>query len=97
MEDSKKDNIPIFLLKTKSTPIDGYEEHFSKFRIGNRTCKPVFAPVLEHRFNVPHLQEIKQSLVTGQVGNGGKYGGIVFTSQRAVEAFRHVVHDMIGR
>lgn len=53
---------------------------------------PVFVPVLEHRSNTEQLGRIKQMLLDGSLGS--TYGGMIFTSQRAVEAFASVLEEM---
>ncbi|KAL1964012.1 hypothetical protein VTN77DRAFT_7558 [Rasamsonia byssochlamydoides] len=116
---------PIFLLKTKSSPTDGYEEYFR--RTSTSDCsgngsdsgsgsfsssgyEPIFIPVLEHRFNAANLQRLKEYFVTegaflddqspakGEKGRNGRrrYGGLIFTSQRAVEGFAKVLVDEVG-
>lgn len=85
------------LLKTKSVPTDTYEELFS-------TCDgsqyaPVFVPVLEHRFKRDALDIVRQHILNrGFVPTSQKglatYGALIFTSQRAVEAFNEVVEDI---
>ncbi|KAJ9260687.1 hypothetical protein DTO027B5_5331 [Paecilomyces variotii] len=82
---------PIFLLKTKSTPHDGYEEYFS-----SRGYNPTFVPVLEHRFHDENLRIVKDLFLSGQLdeGSGRKYGGLIFTSQRAVEAFARIMEEI---
>lgn len=82
--------IPIYFLKTKSTPHDGYEEHFSP----SKGFKPCFIPVLEHKFNHNNLQKVKDLILSGAVAK--QYGGIIFTSQRAVEGFSRMVQDEVG-
>lgn len=74
----------ILLLKTKSSPHDGYDEFFSA-----RNIKPTFIPVLTHAFHDQNLKQIKDLLESGGLnpGQGRQYGGLIFTSQRAVEAF----------
>ncbi|KAF2115215.1 tetrapyrrole biosynthesis, uroporphyrinogen III synthase [Lophiotrema nucula] len=88
--------IPVLLLKTKSAPADGYEELFSTLD-GNR-YRPIFVPVLEHRFKQDALDQVRESITSkGFIGVAGsgltKYGALIFTSQRAVEAFSNVVED----
>jgi uroporphyrinogen-III synthase len=90
------DRIPVILLKTKSTPTDGYEDYFAATENGHYT--PSFAPVLEHQFRKQSLQEIANIYRQGDLGlspkhdnTPPKYGGIIFTSQRAVEAFTSVI------
>ncbi|RHZ69403.1 hypothetical protein CDV55_106180 [Aspergillus turcosus] len=79
---------PILLLKTKSTPHDGYEEFFSA-----HGYNPAFVPVLEHHFNEPNLRIVKGLFTSGSLSPGPrrKYGGLIFTSQRAVEGFARLV------
>jgi hypothetical protein len=88
---------PIFLLKTKSTPNDGYEEQFSAEK-GGLQFKPVFVPVLEHQFLEPGLDVVRELLQSKQIGRyaGKEYGGMIFTSQRAVEAFAKLVVEGKG-
>lgn len=84
---------PIALLKTKTSPQDKYDEYFSA-----RGYDPVFVPVLEHRFVSSNLERIRQLIEAGELepGPGRKYGGLIFTSQRAVEAFTILVDDIDG-
>jgi uroporphyrinogen-III synthase len=93
-----KRRTPVLLLKTKSAPQDSYEEYFSNLENGE--YDPVFIPVLEHRFQEHALQKIRSLISHGclesQSGNVSaasqlEYGGIIFTSQRAVEAFSQAV------
>jgi uroporphyrinogen-III synthase len=86
------------LLKTKSTPNDGYDEHFSALK-ERESYEPVFVPVLQHRFYEEGLSVVRELLqrrgASGDVG--AKYGGLIFTSQRAVEAFAKVVDEGKGK
>lgn len=101
---------PILLLKTKSSPHDGYEEYFS-----TNDYTPSFIPVLEHRFHTENLATVRELFessafntdttsitnIDNDNGNGTqetgarskKYGGMIFTSQRAVEAFAKMIED----
>ncbi|KAG4412378.1 hypothetical protein IFR04_014474 [Cadophora malorum] len=90
--------IPILLLKTKSTPNDGYEERFSTATIGSNKFDPTFVPVLEHQFLDQGLDVVKDLLRNKQIGKdeGKQYGGMIFTSQRAVEAFARLVEEGKG-
>lgn len=97
-----EDRIPVLLLKTKSTPGDGYEDYFNSLDAGK--YEPTFVPVLEHRFRQDHLQEIHNLIMKGEFGltqdlsgKMPKYGGIIFTSQRAVEAFSQVIEWVRGQ
>ncbi|KAM3414282.1 hypothetical protein BST61_g10935 [Cercospora zeina] len=107
--------IPIYLLKTPSSPSDSYAEHFSQVSskpqedgtetTTNTTYKPLFLPVLEHIFRDDALRNIKRSAERFAFASGSpatarqtathnpakRYSGLIFTSQRAVEAFSSVV------
>ena len=98
--------IPTFLLKTKSVPNDGYEERFEEVsfnavRYGGgvegseRGFEPTFVPVLEHRFVDEGVDEVKRLLKERGIGReeGKEYGGLIFTSQRAVELFAKLVEE----
>ncbi|PGH26612.1 hypothetical protein AJ80_01741 [Polytolypa hystricis UAMH7299] len=87
---------PIFLLKTKSTPHDNYEEYFSSNNSTSYTYKytPTFVPVLEHHFRTENLAKVRDLFVEGKIGE--KYGGLIFTSQRAVEGFSRMVREDVG-
>jgi uroporphyrinogen-III synthase len=82
------DRIPVLLLKTRSTPVDTYDEYFS-----NEPFTPTFVPVLEHRPNIENVEFVRSLLLDGKLGreHNAKYGGIIFTSQRAVEGFAKAV------
>ncbi|EFQ97343.1 hypothetical protein MGYG_00382 [Nannizzia gypsea CBS 118893] len=82
--------IPIYFLKTKSTPHDGYKEYFSP----TKGFKPYFVPVLEHKFNRNNLAKVKDLILSGALTE--QYGGIIFTSQRAVEGFSKMIQDEVG-
>ena len=91
--------IPILLLKTKSNPGDAYEEVFSAAAYENGlNFDTKFLPVLEHRFKTDGLARIRELLQGRQIGSGKgcSYGGLIFTSQRAVEAFAEVVEEGKG-
>lgn len=95
--------VPIYLLKTKSSPTDAYEEHFEK--LDNGRYKPVFVPVLEHMFRDDALRTLRRHAERFAFAGGSeadarrkasnnpakKYSGIIFTSQRAVDAFGTVI------
>lgn len=90
--------IPVLLLKTKSSPGDAYEELFSAPARGGFVFEPRFLPVLEHRFKPEGLTRIRDLLQAKHIGagEGCAYGGLIFTSQRAVEAFADVVEQHRG-
>lgn len=95
---------PILLLKTKSTPHDGYDDFFS-----TNGYTPSFIPVLEHRFHTENLASVRELFASGAFntdststtthgpkesnGSEKKYGGMIFTSQRAVEAFAEMIEE----
>ncbi|KAI2795170.1 hypothetical protein POX_a01775 [Penicillium oxalicum] len=99
---------PILLLKTKSSPHDGYQDHFA-----TNGFDPCFVPVLEHRFLAENLAIVRQLFASGAFNVADtssssstispstapsnlfakRYGGMIFTSQRAVEAFAQMIED----
>ena len=85
------DKIPVILLKTKSAPIDRYQEYFESLEDGKYS--PIFIPVLQHQMLDSSLSDISSLISTKAFHSTSarKYGGIIFTSQRAVEAFTHIV------
>ncbi|KAL4743611.1 hypothetical protein BDV11DRAFT_201791 [Aspergillus similis] len=78
----------ILFLKTKSTPHDGYDEFFSSAQ-----TTTTFIPVLSHNFHTQNLSSIKELFENGRLAPGPdrRYGGLIFTSQRAVEAFAEML------
>lgn len=100
-------NVPVLLLKTKSVPTDAYEEYFNNNTAGGSRYEPIFVPVLEHKFKEDTISWLRRvTLGTGfSNGNGTlgqtdtsagveHFGGIIFTSQRAVEAFTMIVNEL---
>ncbi|KAF5677242.1 uroporphyrinogen-iii synthase [Fusarium heterosporum] len=87
--------IPVLLLKTRSSPGDSYEDLFSESSINGTEFAPEFVPVLLHQFHDEGLKEVATLLRERRIGNQEhhKYGGLIFTSQRAVEAFVKLVED----
>ena len=95
--------VPVYLLKTISAPSDAYEGYFSTLRNGK--YKPVFVPVLDHMFRDDALRTLRRSAERFAFAGGSpadlrrqatnnpakKYAGIIFTSQRAVDAFGTVI------
>jgi len=97
MAEPARGKTPILLLKTKSVPTDTYEELFLTY--DNQGYAPVFVPVLEHRFKPDALNTVRQHILNRglvpTLQNGlATYGALIFTSQRAVEAFNEVVEDI---
>lgn len=103
LNDLPLDQVPIYLLKTKSTPTDAYESHLSS--LSNGKYKPIFVPVLDHIFRDQPLRTLRLAAERFAFASGSpadsrrkatnnpakKYSGIVFTSQRAVDAFATVI------
>ncbi len=88
---------PVLLLKTKSVPGDAYEELFSSPPDGPG-FEPSFVPVLEHRFDDDGMAKVRTALRSQAISTaeGSAYGGLIFTSQRAVEAFTKLVEERRG-
>ncbi|GIZ48544.1 hypothetical protein CKM354_001159800 [Cercospora kikuchii] len=111
LQDLQLNQIPVYLLKTPSSPSDSYQEHFSQLTSKsqddkeNTSFKPLFVPVLEHIFRDDALRNIKRSAERFAFAGGSpatarqiatnnpakRYGGLIFTSQRAVDAFGTVI------
>ncbi|KAM0429851.1 hypothetical protein ACHAQK_010968 [Fusarium lateritium] len=87
--------IPILLLKTRSSPGDSYEDLFSESDTKEIGFAPEFVPVLLHQFHDEGMKEVAALLRERRIGNQehDEYGGLIFTSQRAVEAFVKLVED----
>lgn len=97
MAEQSRGKIPILLLKTKSAPKDTYEELFTT--LDDARYDPVFVPVLEHRFKRDTLSDVRKHITDGgflpKARKGlATYGALIFTSQRAVEAFAEIVEDI---
>ncbi|CAK7234089.1 uroporphyrinogen-III synthase [Sporothrix bragantina] len=91
--------IPVFLLKTKSSPTDAYEDLLAGPTEAG-SLAPIFVPVLQHCFVDDGVAQVKDLLGRRQITNGrlqsdsgARYGGMIFTSQRAVEAFNKIVKE----
>ncbi|KFA61353.1 hypothetical protein S40285_05854 [Stachybotrys chlorohalonatus IBT 40285] len=94
--DGAASTVPILLLKTKSTPGDAYEELFANARNdAGHPFAPRFVPVLLHRFEEDGLTKLRRLLHDQQISAepDSAFGGLIFTSQRAVEAFAYVVES----
>ncbi|KAI0121670.1 uroporphyrinogen-III synthase [Xylariales sp. AK1849] len=94
---SAQEKQPILLLKTKSTPTDAYEELFATPRDGF-AFEPIFVPVLQHQFEEDGMQTVRSLLQERRISGShdATYGGLIFTSQRAVEAFAKLVEEGQG-
>ena len=87
--------IPILLLKTRSTPSDAYHDLLSSSSLNGSPFAPEFIPVLHHQFDRNGISKLT-TLLTNEAISGNEnaqFGGLIFTSQRAVEAFTHVVTE----
>ncbi|KAK0373527.1 uroporphyrinogen-III synthase [Colletotrichum limetticola] len=86
--------VPVLLLKTKSTPGDSYEDLLSGETDGC-AFEPAFVPVLHHTFQKQGMTTVRHVLQQREInaGNDASYGGLIFTSQRAVEAFASLVDE----
>jgi Uroporphyrinogen-III synthase HemD len=73
--------IPIQLSKPSQRPMTATKNILHP----DLTLRPVFVPVLKYRPNAENLDKVKGWLQDGQLRE--RYGGMVFTSHRAVEAF----------
>lgn len=105
MASSDPPSVPILLLKTKSTPIDTYEELFSSSPVpssgsdeARTSFSPQFVPVLQHRLEEPGVNALRDHLQNQSISprEESTYGGLIFTSQRAVEAFAKTVDEGKG-
>ncbi|KAF8448501.1 tetrapyrrole biosynthesis, uroporphyrinogen III synthase [Kalaharituber pfeilii] len=80
----------VLLLKTRSHPKDPYD-----VLLRSKNVEPIFVPVLEHRH--VNLDTVGRIITEGRIlgfGRGNseaEYGGIIITSQRAVEALASVL------
>ena len=94
---TQANNAILFLLKTRSAPHDVYADYFSVAgRLNGSTAAAVFVPVLEHTLLDLGMSRVRHLLGENKIngtGEGGTYGGAIFTSQRAVEAFARLVDE----
>jgi len=81
--------IPLLLLKTPTSPVDAYTTYFTspgaypESSSSAYTYQSVYVPVLEHTHNHATLSPLLRS----SSPTSFPYGGLIFTSARAVEAF----------
>lgn len=97
MAEQSRGKIPILLLKTKSAPRDTYEELFTV--LDDHRYTPVFVSVLEHHFKRGALDGVREKIISRGLVPKAKeglaiYGALIFTSQRAVEAFAEIVEEL---
>ncbi|KAI1289001.1 uroporphyrinogen-III synthase [Xylaria venustula] len=95
---SDEPSVPVLLLKTRSSPTDAYEDLFSTPH-DNFRFEPTFVPVLQHCFDEDGLESVRTLLHERKINNGvdSAHGGLIFTSQRAVEAFAKLVDERQGK
>ncbi|KAH8169023.1 uroporphyrinogen-III synthase hemD domain-containing protein [Sarocladium implicatum] len=92
---------PVLLLKTQSGPKDAYLELFSKPHSSSSSTdaahhfSPSFVPVLRHHFRDAELSRVRALLQKRRISAApdAAFGGMIFTSQRAVEAFASLVEE----
>ncbi|EFQ31814.1 uroporphyrinogen-III synthase HemD [Colletotrichum graminicola] len=86
--------VPVLLLKTRSLPGDAYEDLFSR-KDSSWDFEPTFVPVLHHSFQEQGMATVRDILHRRGINTStdASYGGLVFTSQRAVEAFSSLVAE----
>ncbi|EGX96576.1 Tetrapyrrole biosynthesis, uroporphyrinogen III synthase [Cordyceps militaris CM01] len=87
--------VPVLLLKTQSAPGDSYHDQLTAARLPNgRRLAPIFVPVMLHQFDDAGLTLLRGLLRDQKISRhpDAAYGGLIFTSQRAVEAFTHAVN-----
>lgn len=84
--------IPVILLKSPSRPSDAYEERFTTSSAPVH-FSPTFLPVFTSRFLPAGITQLRSLIQDGHLAPGPhqQYGGIIFTSQRAVEAFADIL------
>ncbi|KAL8920445.1 MAG: hypothetical protein Q9172_004492 [Xanthocarpia lactea] len=95
IENEAKGSIPIILLKNSSAGhVDLYTTHFASNPPSppNSHYEPLYVPVLEHTSNIEPLLSLLSRFNDDRVLDQDPtsrftYGGLIFTSQRAVEAF----------
>lgn len=91
-ENDSNESIPIFLLKNPSAGhTDPYTSQFVSHP-PNPAYEPLYVPVLEHTSNTAPINDLlsqySRSKRPDQVATAHfPFGGLIFTSQRAVEAF----------
>ncbi|KAK6334361.1 hypothetical protein TWF730_003574 [Orbilia blumenaviensis] len=91
---TRKKMKPILLLKTKSTPTDPYD-----VLLASAGYTPIFVPVLQHHAvngDVVREYVLSGGLVPVEGSDEGvrKFGAIIITSQRAVEALGTILDEL---
>ncbi|PHH58499.1 hypothetical protein CDD81_5596 [Ophiocordyceps australis] len=76
----------VLMLKTESTPTDAY-----RILLSQHGRSPLFIPVLTHKPKPEGIEKLHQLLVKRSFASACPYSGLIFTSQRAVEAFASLV------
>lgn len=96
---SRDGSVPVILLKTRSPAGDAYEDLFSAPALdGHHQFAPQFVPVLQHQYEDEGMEKVRAILQDKQISSrdDASFGGLIFTSQRAVEAFTQLVQDGLG-
>ncbi|MCJ1385685.1 hypothetical protein MMC17_008808 [Xylographa soralifera] len=87
---------PLLLLKTRNTPTDAYATYFSTPSAPTPSpsprLHPTFIPVLHHTLLAPSLSHLHTLLSLPP--STFPYGGLICTSQRAVEALGQVLSTL---
>ncbi|MCJ1421992.1 hypothetical protein MMC32_008359 [Xylographa parallela] len=86
---------PLLLLKTRNTPTDAYATYFSLPPPPTSTAihlQPTFLPVLQYTFHETSLSHLRALL--SLPAPSFPYGGLICTSQRAVEALGQVLDEL---
>lgn len=93
---SQSPPVPVLLLKTESTPGDSYHDKLTAAELPTgRRLAPEFVPVMRHKFDDAGIVKLRALLRSQSISRrpDAAFGGMIFTSQRAVEAFAHVVNE----
>lgn len=100
MDNEHDGSIPIILLKNASNGhTDPYTTHFSSHSSSpNVTYQPMYVPVLEHTLRIKPVLSALEVFSEVQRHDDATasftYGGLIFTSQRAVEAFASALEHL---
>lgn len=82
--------IPILFLKNRSQPDEQYHDHFISSCLADAAFEPIFIPVLRHtQLNLDVLEKVLATKFDAD--SDTSYGGLIITSQRAVEVLSTVL------
>ncbi|MCJ1287238.1 hypothetical protein MMC26_006586 [Xylographa opegraphella] len=82
----------LLLLKTRNTPTDAYATYFSTAPLPLTRLQPIFIPVLQYTIHAASLAHLRALL--SLPAHAFPYGGLICTSQRAVEALGQVLDEL---